>query len=103
MDLFFLGIPLKIGEQIVYLLAPYLVALALIAMITEISFISVHRKLFYAMSGGAFTGFFMAAFWLTREEGIWLVPSIIVVVAISLYVTVRDGREQGGSLGAALI
>lgn len=30
-------------------------------------------------------GIFMAAFWLTREEGIWLIPALVIMVIFSIY------------------
>lgn len=36
------------------------------------------------------TGFLLSAFWLTREEGIWIVPSLLVLVIWTLVKSIRQ-------------
>ncbi len=47
---------------------------------------------------GAVTGLAAAAFWLTREEGVWLAPAVLTVVAVA--VRARRRIEPGTSAGA---
>ena len=43
---------------------------------------------------GALLGFVLGAFWLTREEGPWLLPALAVVPAIALAVPVVNGLSR---------
>jgi len=43
-------------------------------------------------------GLFLAAFWLTREEGIWLLPSIGIIVLFSVYRSWKSRKLEGGWL-----
>lgn len=48
-------------------------------------------------------GFVAAAYWLTREEGAWLVPSILVLLAYWLVRSIRTGpRRKARSIAAFL-
>jgi hypothetical protein len=40
-------------------------------------------------------GIFLAAFWLTREEGIWLVPSIGIIILFSVYSSWKSRKQSG--------
>ena len=53
----------------------------------------------------AVLGLAFGCFWLTREESVWLVPSIVLLVAAGLYgaydISRAQGRTQLTSLGVA--
>ncbi len=46
-------------------------------------------------------GGFAAAFWLTREEGIWLIPAILVLAAFTSLALYMDGRPRAEKRVAA--
>ncbi len=51
---------------------------------------------------GALAGALGGAFWLTREEGLWLAPSVLVILGVAIVETIRGGREAGiGNTGVA--
>jgi hypothetical protein len=128
---FYLSIPLKIAEQIVYLVASFFIAtlvtrastrrglgltlfaclafnpvlwnyqlarviregiyvslcLAFFSSVALASFPELRKKrhsLFWNTMLGVGLGLIAAGYWLTREEGVWLIPGCIVLVTIGL-------------------
>jgi hypothetical protein len=48
------------------------------------------RRVLFAILGGTVLGWF----WLTREEGVWLLPGIAIIVAASAWSAYRAGRTR---------
>ncbi len=44
---------------------------------------------------GALAGAVGGAFWLTREEGLWLAPAVLIIAGMAVIETIRRGREAG--------
>jgi hypothetical protein len=55
----------------------------------------IHRPLRHLVGWALGAGLAGAAFWFSREEGIWLVPSIVVLVVVAAGLALRgsDGRK----------
>ncbi len=53
-------------------------------------------------AAGAVSGAMLGWIWLTREEGLWLVPALAVLFAVSLFHARRAGALRGFAISAAI-
>ena len=53
----------------------------------------------------ALTGFFLGWFWLTREEGVWILPAAILLIGAAIYRGYRSRRlrELAGTLAMVIV
>lgn len=51
----------------------------------------------------AFSGLVLGWFWLTREEGVWILPALLVLFAAAAFRSYGDGRRLGNLTVALLI
>jgi len=68
----------------------------LFGLIVLISFPELHRNHRSTVLGLSF-GLAWAAFWLTREESIWLLPTCIIPIAVGVAYRVISWRKDSGS------
>ena len=60
---------------------------------------SVRARLGWAIG----LGFSLAAFWLTREEGVWIVPCIFLLATVAIIAAWRMDRQHGPSRAMLLV
>lgn len=135
---FYLGVPLSMAQQIVYVVACWILVravqplhrrdvvsfvlftlllwnpmsyegislsrifrqnistpLALVVVAGAISLYTRNRGKFPSLIPAAMLlGFGFGTFWLTREEGIWLVPTVVLLVGCALVLAWKQGRDS---------
>lgn len=80
----FTSIALRIQREQIYSDQLLIVFAAVAAIVFDPG--SLRRRLAYAIVGGAVLGWF----WLTREEGIWIVPAMVVMVGLAFVDAYRN-------------
>ena len=77
-------LPFRVTRDAIY---PALTLLIVSAAISIISNKGVEKGQMF------FYGFIFGFFWLTREEGIWILPGFILVIAIKCYIHLKNRSE----------
>lgn len=49
-----------------------------------------------ALAKSAAAGLALGAFWMTREEGIWIVPALVVIAGLGVLATLQESAEAQG-------
>ena len=91
-------VELDILRQNIYTPLTLLVFAGLIALQTRKQSVIYLRVLW-----GALLGISAGAFYLTREEGVWIVPAALLLIAVPLFNSWRVTREFLGTLGQLLV
>jgi hypothetical protein len=77
-------------------------SLAVVALTVVVAFPTQDGDRFRRIFHGLMLGLIGGAFWLTREEGIWLLPTLAVVVAIALMTILRPAWIARSGRGSFL-
>jgi len=72
-------------------------SLAAVILTIETVFPAPARRQWVNLRYGAALGLVLSAFWLTREEGAWLLPAIAVPISLSLLAAVTIRRPDGSA------
>lgn len=67
-------------------------SISTVILLVEVAFPVEGESRWRAVARGAFMGLVLGAFWLTREEGLWLLPAIVATILVSVLGVARWGQ-----------